>query len=329
MRKTTTLFIALFAIIAVACSSAGVTGSPTVVATPAPSVAVASVAPTDAPTEAPAETPTTPPASPDPCAPDKLALVTPGTLTIGTDNPAFPPYFLDNADGSTTDPWEFGDPTNGQGFESAFAYALAEQLGFSADQVAWTYVPFANSYKPGPKDFDIDINQVSYRPKRAASADLSDGYYFLNQAVVARSDNPIAAVTSLTALADFRFGAQVGTTSYETITDVIKPTKEPSVYDTNTEAIAALKAGQIDAIVVDLPTAFFMSAVQVKKGTVVGQFPLAAGAEPEYFSVVLAKDSPVTACVNAAIAAMNADGSLAAITQEWLSDKVAAPIFTP
>ena len=326
MRKTTTLSIALFAIIAVACSSAGVTGSPTVSVAPAPSAAIASVAPT----EAPAETPTTaPPATPDPCAPASLALVTPGTLTIGTDNPAFPPYFAENADGSTTDPWEFGDPTNGEGFEGAFAYALAEQLGFTPDQVAWTYVPFVESYRPGPKAFDVDINQVSYRPQRALAADLSDGYYFLNQAVVAKSDNPIAGVTSIAGLADFRFGAQVGTTSFETITEVIKPTKEASVYDTNNDAIAALKAGQIDAIVVDLPTAFFMSAVQLKKGTVVGQFPLAAGADPEYFSVVLAKDSPVTSCVNAAIAAMNADGSLAAITQEWLSDKVAAPIFTP
>jgi len=326
MRKTTTLSIALFAIIAVACSSAGVTGSPTVSEAPAPSAAIASVAPT----EAPAETPTTaPPATPGPCDPANLALLAPGTLTIGTDNPAYSPYFEGNADGSETSPWKLGDPTNGQGFESAFAYALAEQLGFSADQVVWTYVPFANSYKPGPKDFDLDINQVSYRPKRAVAADLSDGYYFLNQAVVSKSDNPIAAVTSVAGLADYRFGVQVGTTSFETITDVIKPTQAVGVYDNNNDALAALRAGQIDAIVVDFPTAYYMANVQMAKGTVVGQLPLAAGAEPEHFSVVLPKDSSVTACVNTAIAAMNADGSLAAITQEWLSDKIQAPVFTP
>ncbi len=319
MRKRPILSFGLVAILAAACSSAGSTPSPAATDVPTPSTALASVVPTVAPTP-----------TPDPCAPANLALIAPGTLTIGTDNPAYPPYFQPNADGSATAPWEFGDPTNGEGFESAFAYALASQLGFTKDQVAWTYVPFDNSYKPGPKTFDLDINQISYSPERANSVDMSDGYYFVNQAVVSLANNPIAKVTSISGLADFRFGAQVGTTSYQTITDVIKPTKEASVYDSNDAAISALKAKQIDAIVADLPTAFYMTGAQLNdKGTVVGQFQLPSDTQVEHFSVVLAKGSAVTSCVNGAIAALNADGSLAAITQEWLSDKVSAPVFTP
>jgi polar amino acid transport system substrate-binding protein len=235
-----------------------------------------------------------------------------------------------NADGHTTAPWELGDPTNGEGFEGAFAYALAKQMGFTKDQVQWTYVPFDSSYKPGPKSFDIDITQVSDLPERRAAVDMSEGYYFLNQSVVAFAANPVAKVTSIADLAKYRFGAQVGTTSLKTITDVIKPTTAPSVYDTNDAAISALKAKQIDAIVVDLPTAFFMvGSEQIKAGAVVGQFTVPAGTDPEHFSVVLAKGSTVTPCVNAAIKALKDDGTLAAITKEWLSDKASAPVFTP
>jgi len=319
MRKTTIASLGLIAILAAACAGGSASASPPASAAPTASAAAVSIAPTVAPTP-----------TPDPCAPAALALKTAGKLTIGTDNPAFPPYFQENADGSKTAPWEFGDPTNGQGFESAFAYALAGKLGFTKDQVAWTYVPFDNSYKPGPKGFDLDINQVSNLPGREQAVDLSDGYYFVNQAVVSLAANPIAKATSISGLAAYRFGAQVGTTSYQTITDVIKPTAEPSVYNTNDEAISALKAKQIDGIVVDLPTAFYMSGAQLDdKGTVVGQFQLPSGAQVEHFSVVLAKGSPVTSCVNAAIKALTDDGTLAAITKEWLSDKASAPVFTP
>jgi polar amino acid transport system substrate-binding protein len=322
MKKLTSLSIGLIALATAACSTAGSSASPEASLAASPSSAIASTAPSEAPSSVPSPTP-------DACAIADLPLLSPGTLTIGTDNPAYPPYFEFNDDGSTTDPWELGDPTNGKGFESAFAYALAERLGFSADQVVWTYVPFSSSYKPGDKDFDLDINQISYSPKRAGAVDMSDGYYFVNQAVVSVAGNAINDVTSIAGLADFRLGAQVGTTSYQTITDVVKPTKEPMVYDTNDAAISGLKAKQIDGIVVDLPTAFYMAAAQLKHGVVVGQFALPEGADVEHFSVVLPKGSAVTPCVNAAIAAMTDDGTLAAITQEWLSDKASAPVFTP
>ena len=315
MRRTTISSLGLIAILAAACTSAG---SSVATSAASPSAAAVSTAPSVEPS-----------ATPDACAAANLTLTAPGTLTIGTDNPAYPPYYSENADGHKTAPWELGDPTNGLGFESAFAYAVADQLGFSKDKVAWTYVPFDSSYAPGAKTFDIDVNQVSATPERAAAVDLSDGYYFVNQAVVSLADNPVASVTSTAALAAFRFGAQTGTTSYKTITDVIKPTAEASLYDSNDAAIAGLKAKQIDAIVVDLPTAFYMAAAQLDNGKVVGQFPAPTGADAEHFSVVLPKGSALTTCINGAIKAITDDGSLAAITKEWLSDKVSAPVFTP
>jgi polar amino acid transport system substrate-binding protein len=314
MRTTLRLpALALVAAFAAACTGGGATPEP---ATPAPAT----------PGQAtPATTPDAP--TPEACAKENLALVTPGTLTIGTDNPAYPPYF--EWVESPTEPWELGDPTTGGGFEGAFAYALAEELGFSRDEVEWTVVPFDNAFSPGPKAFDIDINQVSYKPERAENVDMSEGYYFVNQAVVAAANSPIAEATSIADLKQYRFGAQVGTTSYDTIIDTIAPTTETSVYNTNDAAIEALKVGQIDAIVVDLPTAFFITAVQFEEGTIVGQFPSPAGGDAEYFSVVLGLESPLTPCINEAIAAMKADGRLEAITQEWLSDQVDAPVFQP
>jgi polar amino acid transport system substrate-binding protein len=239
------------------------------------------------------------------------------------------------ATGNAPKPWQLGDPTNGQGFESAFAYALAAKLGFAKDKVAWIVVPFDSSYAPGAKKFDLDVNQVSFTPERAAVVDMTDGYYFLSQSVVALKTSPLAKVTSIAALKAYRFGAQLGTTSYDTIQNVIQPTAKTSVYSSNDDAISALKAKQIDGLVVDLPTAFYVTAAQITdaKGNalanIVGQFPAQAGAAAEHFSAVLAKGSPLTACVNGAIAAMKADGSLDQVTKEWLSDKASAPIFAP
>ena len=299
---------ALVAILVAACS-AGASPSPVPTEPGVPSASAASSA-----------SPT-----PDACAKESLALVTAGTLTIGTDNPAYPPYF----DPDPADPaWELGNPTNGKGFESAVAYAVAGQLGFAADEVTWVAVKFDNAYAPGPKTFDFDINQVSFTPERAQTADLSDGYYFLNQSLVAIAGTPIAEARSVADLAGYQFGAQAGTTSYDTIVNVIKPTKEPRVYDSNDAAIEALKNTQIDGLVVDLPTAFFVTAVQVENGAIVGQFPPTDG-EQEHFSLVLTKDSPLTDCVNQALADLEADGTLEQITQEWLADKVNAPVFEP
>ena len=244
-----------------------------------------------APAEA-SEAPASASAGAGACSADQLETKTAGTLTIGTDNPAYPPYFQIPPEGTAaTDPWELGDPTNGEGFESAFAYALAEELGFAEDAVEWIVSPFDVSFAPGEKDFDLDITQVSFAPERAEVVDLSDGYYFNNQSVVAWPDTPIASARTVADLKPFKFGAQVGTTSLNTINDVIQPTTEPMVYNTNDDAIAALQAKQIDGIVVDLPTAFYVTSAQVEGSIVVGQFPAPEGADAEHFSVLLAKDS--------------------------------------
>ncbi|HEX5469886.1 MAG TPA: ABC transporter substrate-binding protein [Gaiellaceae bacterium] len=257
----------------------------------------------------------------DPCAKDQLELVNDGTLTIGTDNPAYPPWFGGTPQGQ----WKISDPESGKGFESAVAYAVAEQLGFAKDEVEWTVVPFNNSFKPGPKDFDFDINQISFTPKRAQVVDFSDSYYDVNQSVVALNSSKIAGATSLADLKDAKLGAPVGTTSYDYITQNIQPSEEPQVYDTLDAGVAALKAKQIDGLVVDLPTAFFITAAQIEDSKIVGQFPTIG--TQEHFGMVLQKDSPLTDCVNQALAALKADGTLDQIQQTWLSDKASAPVL--
>jgi polar amino acid transport system substrate-binding protein len=308
--------LGLVALLAIACGPAASTASPT--ATAATPTAVATAAPTAAPTQ-------------DACATENLALTTAGKLTIGTDNPAYPPYFSPREGGNSA-PWEdlgfTGDPTTGEGFESATAYALATQLGFAKEDVAWVVVPFANSYAPGTKTFDFDINQISYTPARAQAVDMSDGYYSLNQAVVALKSNPVAGAKTIAELASYKFGAQLGTTSYQTIQDVIKPTKEASVYDTNDLAIEALKGKLIDAIVVDLPTSDFITNVQIEDGAAVtvGQLKGATGTD-EHFSLVLAKGSALTACVNSAIAALKAAGTLDQLASKWLPFQDGIPVL--
>jgi polar amino acid transport system substrate-binding protein len=310
--------LALIAAVAAACSSGGTSPSAAATAGSTPEASAASVAPSEAPS-----------ATPDACATDNLALKNPGTLTIGADNPAYPPYFA-HTEGGNTPPWEdsdfTGDPTNGEGFESAVAYAIADKLGIAKDKVTWIPVPFANSFAPGAKEFDFYVTQVSYTPERAQAVDLSDGYYQVSQSVVALKDTPVAAVTSIADLAGYTFGAQVGTTSYTTIQDVIKPTKDAQVFDTNDAAIEALKSGQVDALVVDLPTADFITNVQVENAVAVGKFE---ARETEYFSAVLEKDSALTPCVNAAIAALTADGTLAGLVSKWLPFQDQVPAFTP
>jgi polar amino acid transport system substrate-binding protein len=320
MRTQTRLIpLAILSIVAAACSSTGASPS----ASTAPSVA-----PSVAPSEAAASTPASAAPSPtdDVCNKDTLTVVAPGAFTIGTDNPAYPPYFAENKDGHKTDPWELGDPTNGQGFESAVGYAIAKQLGFADGEVTWIVVPFANSFAPGPKTFDIFLNQVSYKPERAQTADLSDGYYFGNQSLVTLKDSKYAKATKISELKAGTFGAQVGTTSLDAITAVIAPTDEPRVYDTNDAAVQALGQGQIDGIVVDLPTADYITNVQVDDSTIVGQFE---GGKPEYFAAVLAKDSPLTDCINNAIADLTENGTLDALASQWLPFQDQVPVFQP
>lgn len=315
MRSMVRSSVALLAtLVLAACSSGGASPSASAAASASPSAA--------------ASTPASASPSADACAKDSLATLTAGKLTIGTDNPAYPPYF-EIPDGTATAPWELGDPTNGKGFEGAFAYALAEQLGFAKEDVVWVVVLFDNAIAPGPKSFDLDINQVSFTPERAQAVDMSDGYYTLNQSIVALKDNGLASAKTVADLKAFKFGAQAGTTSLATITDVIAPTAEAMIYNTNDDAIAGLNAKQIDGLVVDLPTAFYVTSAQVENSVIVGQFPPPTGADAEHASVVLAKDSPLTACVNDAIAELESDGTLDAITKEWLSDKASAPVFQP
>ena len=256
-----------------------------------------------------------------PCAKDQLQTKNAGRLTVGTDNPAYPPWF----GGQEKGVWKISDPYSGEGFESAVAYAVAEQLGFAKDEVDWVVVPFNNSFKPGPKDFDFDINQISFTPERANAVDFSDSYYDVNQSVVALNDSKIANATSLAELKDAKLGAPIGTTSYDYITQNIQPSKQPQVYDTLDAGVAALKAKQIDGLVVDLPTAFFITAAQIENSKIVGQFPTVG--TQEHFGMVLAKDSPLTDCVNEALAALKSDGTLEQIQQEWLSDKASATVL--
>jgi polar amino acid transport system substrate-binding protein len=246
------------------------------------------------------------------CAVDHLALKKAGTLTVGTDSPAYDPWFAKN------------DPTNGRGFESAVAYAVAKQLGFSADEVTWVTVPFNSSYKPGAKDFDLDINQISITPDRARVVDFSDGYYSAAQAVIALKGSPAAGVTSLDDLAGYRLGAQTGTTSLSAIRDVIRPDSEPAVFEDTNAAKQALLNGQVDAILADLPTAFYITAVEIPDGTIVGQFQPESG-EQEEFGMLFEKGSDLVPCVDDALAALRNDGTLDALEQKWLSDAVSVP----
>ncbi len=282
-------------------TSAPATSAPATSAAPSPTEA-ASTSAAPSPTEAP-----------DPCAKESLATISPGTLTIGTDSPAYPPYFVDD------------DPTNGQGFESAVAYAVAEGLGFTPEEVQWTVVPFNKSYAPGAKDFDFDINQISITPKRAEVVTFSDGYYTVNQAVIALDGSPVAGAKSLADLKDAKLGAQVGTTSLQYITDVVQPGSDPFVFNDTNDAKSALKNGQIDAIVVDLPTAYYITAVEIPKGKIVGQFPAAEGGEQ--FGLLFQKDNPLVTCVNQVLAELKDSGELQAIQDQWLAGE-AAPYFT-
>lgn len=263
------------------------------------------------------------------CTADSLETQSDGRLTIGTSNPAFPPYVMPPNEGEeATAPWELGDPTKGRGFEAAVAYAVAEELGFAEDAVDWIAVPFENTFAPGEKEFDFALQQISYTDERAEVVDMSDGYFFANQALVSRDGSDLVGAGSIEDIRPFRLGVASGTTSLAYIEEVIQPDEDPSVYNDNDAAIAALNAEQIDGIVVDLPTAFFITAVQMEDGVIVGQFP-AADDEPERFSLVLEQDSPLTDCVNQALATLTESGELDDITQEWMSDNAGAPEIAP
>jgi polar amino acid transport system substrate-binding protein len=257
------------------------------------------------------------------CAKDDLTLVHSDELTFGTDNPAYPPWFGGGtAEGST---WKINDPSTGEGFESAVAYAVADELGFGKDEVKWIVVPFNTAFAPGKKKFDVDINQISYKPERARAVDFSDSYYDVNQAIVVVNGTKIASARSVAGLKRYKLGVQLGTTSYDTIVKDVEPSKKPSVFDTNDAAVTALKNKQIDGLVVDLPTAFYVSAAQVPNSKVLGQFPSKPGGE--HFGMVLAKNSPLRRCVNRALSRLRAAGTLKRLQQQWLSKATGAPVL--
>jgi polar amino acid transport system substrate-binding protein len=300
---------AAFAILAVACAKSPVSvGSPRATASPSG------------------------PVDPTACA-QAVTLTTPGTLTIGTDNPAYPPYFVGSAPKGSV--WKLGDPASGKGFEDAVAYAVAAKMGFTKATIAWTPLPYTHSYAPGPKPFDMYLAQVSYKAARAQRADFSDSYYDVNQALIARKGTPITSATTITELKNYVLAAPLGSTSADYIANVIQPTKASGTYQSLSDAVAALNAHQVDGIIVDLPTALYIAdpyVQEVKNSTVVGQFANPSGTTPEHFGIVLPLHSTLTPCVDAALTAMRTDGSLQSITETWLSKKTNVgnvPVFGP
>jgi len=244
------------------------------------------------------------------------STITEGTLTIGTGSPAFSPWVENDA------------PESGEGFEAAVGMAIAAELGYEGENVVWVRTTFDEAIAPGEKNFDFNMQQYSITPEREETISFSDPYYSSNQAIVALADSPAEGATTVADLVDVKFGAQAGTTSLTFINDIIKPTNEPFVYDDNAGAKAALEAGQIDAIVVDLPTGLYISAVEIEGTSVVGQFPGSAGGLTDDFGAVFTKDNPLVACVNTALAALKESGELAKIEQTWLSDNNGVPVIT-
>jgi polar amino acid transport system substrate-binding protein len=253
------------------------------------------------------------PSGADACAKDKLGVKTAGTLTVGTDKPAYEPWFSNN------------DPSNGKGYESAVTYAVAKKLGFEQTEVKWRTVQFNTAFAPGPKAFDLDVNQVSISEDRRKAVDFSSGYYDVRQTVITTAGSKIANAKSVAELVDAKLGAQVGTTSYTALRDQVKPKQTPAVFDTNDLAVQALKNKQIDGIVVDLPTAFYMTAAQLDNGKIVGQLP--SSGSTEQFGFVLEKGSKLTGCVTEAVDALKTDGTLANLQKQYLTES-GAPELT-
>src|SRR5919112_4586738 len=269
-----------------------------------------------APADEPPATETTAPSSGSAsssasCTPEALKTRTPGTLTVGTDKPAYEPWFSGD------------DPSNGKGFESAVAYAVAKKLGYAQGKVKWAVVSFNSAIAPGPKTFDVDINQISITEERKKNLDFSSGYYDVAQSVVTVKGSKAANATTRAQLKKLKLGAQVGTTSYTAAKNQIAPERAVAVYNTNDDAKAALQNGQIDALVVDLPTGLFLAAADLDGGKLVGQLPVTG--KPEQFGMVLDKGSPLTACVSQAVDALRADGTLEKLQRQWLTDTAGAP----
>jgi polar amino acid transport system substrate-binding protein len=302
-KRTSITLLLLLGIVTAACGGDG--GAET---TTAPET-------TAAPTTT-AAAPTTTAAPSDPCAKENLTLVSPGMLTIATGEPAFPPYVVDD------------DPTNKQGFESAVAYAIAEQLGFADSEVTWIRTGFDDAIAPGPKDFDFNLQQYSITEDRDEVVDFSAPYYVTNQALIAYAESPAIDAVSIADLKGLKLGAQIGTTSLAYIEDVIAPDTAASVFDTNVDAKSALDAGQVDAIVTDLPTAYYITAVEIPEASIVGVFEVSED-QADRFGLLLADGSPLKACLDTALEALAADGTLQALADEWMVQGSDLKTITP
>jgi polar amino acid transport system substrate-binding protein len=262
----------------------------------------------------------------DACAIDQLNLVTPGTLTVATGEPAFPPWVNSITGGG------FDDPESKEGFEAALAYEIASELGFADDDVEWVRTTFDEAITPGEKSFDFNLQQYSITAAREEVVDFSDPYYEVKQALVTVVGSAADGATTIEELKGLRLGAAIATTSLDLIESVIDPDTEASVYNDNTDVQSALIAGQIDAFVVDFPTAFFITAVTLtvdevgQEGVIVGQFE-SPGDAPEEFGLLFADGNPLVPCVNDALAALRADGTLAALEQQWLVSGADVAVF--
>ena len=315
--------------IAAACAAPGATTRPTgAAATTRPATSGPTTGPTAAPTTVPATAtagPATPAATPNACA--DITVKNPGRLTLSTDIPAFGPWFegvgseqypLEPEGGSPWSEPEFsGEPYSKMGFESATAYAVAEAMGFSDDQVDWMpNAVFEAAFAPGTKPFDFHMAQIAVTDERAQQVTFSEPYFDSNQSVLALQSNDITGATSIESLRSFKLGVAANTTSFDFLEGTIAPTTEPSVFNDNKDTRQALKSGSVDGIIVDLLTAFFMRDVQVENSVIVGQF--GPPAEPDHVAFLLEKDNPLVACVNQAIAQIKADGTYQAILDEWI-----------
>lgn len=242
-----------------------------------------------------------------------LNLVTPGQLTVATGEPAFPPWV------GTPDGENFDTPESGTGFEAALVYALADEMGFSPEQVTWVRTGFDEVITPGDKNFDFNLQQYTITEEREQVVDFSDPYYSNAQALVAFPDSTVASARTFADLADAKLGVQVGTTSLDYIEQVIQPSTPAAVYDTTVDAKSALEAGQIDGLVVDIATAYYISAVEIEGSVIVAEFATPASA-PDEFGLLFAEGNPLRTCVNLALAALRADGTLAGLEDQWLVD---------
>lgn len=244
---------------------------------------------------------------------DAPTTIADGVLTIATGEPAYPPYVVNDA-----------TPEDGEGLEAAVAMAVARELGFEAAAVTWVRTGFEEAIAPGPKDFDFNLQQFTITEERAAVVDFSDGYYTAPQAVFGLADSTAGDITTIADLQGLKIGVASGTTSVTYIEDVIKPDSAPFVFNDNAAAAQALQSNQIDAIVSDLPTALYLTAVEIEGTRVFGQI---AGSGSDQFGMLLAKDSPLTGCVNAALARLKESGELDTIATTWMSEWSEAPII--